>query len=49
MRDNSPFKASKQSTDYVNNKTQYQLETLITEQRHPETYDFSFGIKKILL
>lgn len=32
---------SAQSLDYVQNKQQFQLHTLLTEQRHPETMDLS--------
>ncbi|MFT3789899.1 MAG: hypothetical protein QM741_02240 [Rudaea sp.] len=32
---------SQQSLDYVQNKRQFQLYTLLTEQRHPETMDLS--------
>ncbi len=32
---------SAQSQDYLNNKQQFQLHTLLTEQRHPETMDLS--------
>ncbi|MBS0214510.1 MAG: hypothetical protein JSR50_01990 [Proteobacteria bacterium] len=32
---------SVQSRDYVENKRQFQLHTLLTEQRHPETMDLS--------
>lgn len=37
---------SKESIDYVNNKTQYQLHTLITEQRHVKTWNFSEVVQK---
>lgn len=30
---------SEESVDYVNNKTQFQLHTLLTEQRHPRTWN----------
>lgn len=36
---------SEQSQDYVNNKKQFQLHTLITEQRHPKTWDLSSKIQ----
>ncbi|MFC2141991.1 hypothetical protein ACFLR7_03555 [Acidobacteriota bacterium] len=36
---------SPQSRDYVENKTQFQLHTLLTEQRHPKTWNLSFVIK----
>ena len=29
---------SPQSVDYVNNKKQFQLQSLLTEQRHPENF-----------
>lgn len=32
---------SPESIDYVQNKTQFQLHTLLTEQRHPKTWDLS--------
>lgn len=32
---------SEQSRDYVDNKKQFQLHTLLTEQRHPQTMDLS--------
>ena len=32
---------SEESRDYVRNKQQFQLHTLLTEQRHPETMDLS--------
>ncbi|MGA1825258.1 MAG: hypothetical protein ACMUIP_11415 [bacterium] len=34
------------SVDYVNHKKQFQLHTLLTEQRHPNTWNLSFTIKK---
>jgi N-acetylmuramic acid 6-phosphate etherase len=34
------------SIDYVNNKKQFQLHTLVTEQRHPRTWNLSFAIKE---
>jgi N-acetylmuramic acid 6-phosphate (MurNAc-6-P) etherase len=34
-----------QSRDYVENKKQFQLHTLLTEQRHPKTWNLSFVIK----
>ena len=37
---------SQESTDYVNNKSQFQLHSLITEQRHPKTSNFSDIIQK---
>jgi len=39
------IKPSVQSVDYVKNKKQFQLHTLITEQRHPKTWNLSFAIK----
>ena len=33
------------SINYVNHKRQYQLHTLLTEQRHPKTLNLSFTIK----
>jgi N-acetylmuramic acid 6-phosphate (MurNAc-6-P) etherase len=38
--------ASPESIDYVQNKTQFQLHTLLTEQRHPKTWNLSERIKK---
>lgn len=35
---------SAESVDYVRNKTQFQLHTLVTEQRHPRTWDLSTRI-----
>ncbi|MGL5741488.1 MAG: hypothetical protein ACRCXC_02510 [Legionella sp.] len=32
--------------DYVTNKKQFQLQSLITEQRHPKTYHLSYQIEK---
>jgi N-acetylmuramic acid 6-phosphate etherase len=37
---------SPESVDYVRNKTQFQLHTLLTEQRHPKTGDLSERIQK---
>ncbi len=37
---------SSESIDYVKNKTQFQLHTLLTEQRHPKTWDLSKRIQK---
>jgi N-acetylmuramic acid 6-phosphate etherase len=34
-----------QSVDYVQNKKQFQLDSLLTEQRHPKTRDMSYVIK----
>ena len=36
---------SEQSYDFLDNKTQYHLHTLLTEQRHPKTWDLSQQIK----
>lgn len=37
---------SPQSVDYVHNKKPFQLHTLLTEQRHPKTWNLSFVLKK---
>lgn len=37
---------SAESVDYVQNKTQFQLHTLLTEQRHPKTWNLSQRIQK---
>jgi len=37
---------SAESFDYVNHKTQFQLHGLITEQRHPKTWNLSFKVKQ---
>jgi N-acetylmuramic acid 6-phosphate etherase len=37
---------SRRSIDYINNKTQFQLQDLITEQRHERTWNLSFAIKE---
>jgi N-acetylmuramic acid 6-phosphate etherase len=37
---------SPESIDYVQNKTQFQLHTLLTEQRHPKTWTLSERIEK---
>jgi len=37
---------SDESADYVANKTQFQLHTLLTEQRHPKTWNLSEAIRK---
>jgi N-acetylmuramic acid 6-phosphate (MurNAc-6-P) etherase len=37
---------SAESIDYVQDKTQFQLHTLLTEQRHPATWDLSRRIQK---
>ncbi|TEU09429.1 MAG: hypothetical protein E3I52_00715 [Candidatus Aminicenantes bacterium] len=37
---------SSESIDYVHNKTQFQLHTLLTEQRHKKTWDLSKRIQK---
>ena len=39
------IKPSPQSVDFVQNKKQFQLHSLLTEQRHPQTWDMSFVIK----
>lgn len=38
--------ASTESIDYITNKTQFQLHTLLTEQRHPKTWNLSEIIQK---
>jgi N-acetylmuramic acid 6-phosphate etherase len=40
------IKSSPQSLDYVHNKKQFQLHTLLTEQRHPKTWSLSGTIQK---
>ncbi len=37
---------SAESVDYVMNKTQFQLHTLLTEQRHPKTWNLGERIRK---
>lgn len=37
---------SEESIDYVQNKTQFQLHTLVTEQRHEKTWNLSERIRK---
>lgn len=37
---------SSESVDYLQNKTQFQLHTLLTEQRHPKTWNLSYRIQK---
>lgn len=37
---------SEESVDYVHNKKQFQLHTLLTEQRHPKTINLSLVIKE---
>lgn len=37
---------SRWSIDYINNKRQFQLQNLITEQRHERTWNLSFAIKE---
>lgn len=37
---------SPQSVDYVHNKKQFQLHTILTEQRHPKTWNLSFVLKE---
>ncbi|MDH5745184.1 MAG: hypothetical protein OEZ52_16705 [Candidatus Aminicenantes bacterium] len=39
------MKPTPQSSDYVLNKRQFHLHTLLTEQRHPRTWNLSFTIK----
>jgi len=39
------FTASAESLDYVINRTQFQLHTLLTEQRHPKTWTLSEKIQ----
>ncbi|MGQ9578495.1 MAG: hypothetical protein ACUVWQ_07725 [Candidatus Aminicenantales bacterium] len=39
-------RVSPRSADYVKNKTQFQLHSLLTEQRHPITWNLSQVIKK---
>ncbi len=39
------LEVSAESLDYVQNKTQFQLHTLLTEQRHPKTWNLSERIK----
>jgi len=39
---------SSESIDYVQNKVQFQLHTLLTEQRHPKTWNLSDRIEKDL-
>jgi N-acetylmuramic acid 6-phosphate etherase len=40
------IQASEESLDYVMNKTQFQLHTLLTEQRHPRTMTLSERVQK---
>jgi N-acetylmuramic acid 6-phosphate (MurNAc-6-P) etherase len=40
------LEASPESVDYVQNKTQFQLHTLLTEQRHPKTWNLSERLLK---
>ncbi|HYA48784.1 MAG TPA: hypothetical protein VEG35_03710 [Burkholderiales bacterium] len=40
---------SPESLDYVKNKTQFQLHTLLTEQRHPKTWDLSRRVQEDVL
>jgi len=40
------IEASPESIDYITNKTQFQLQTLLTEQRHPKTWNLSEIIQK---
>lgn len=39
------IKPSPASWDYVENKQQFQLHMLLTEQRHPKTWDLSYVVK----
>jgi len=39
------MKSNPQSSDYVRNKKQFQLHILLTEQRHPRTWNLSFAVK----
>ncbi len=40
------LEASPESIDYVQNKTQFQLHNLLTEQRHPKTWNLSECLQK---
>ena len=40
------LRPTSESIDYVQNKTQFQLHTLLTEQRHKKTWDLSKRIQK---
>jgi N-acetylmuramic acid 6-phosphate etherase len=40
------LEASPESIDYVQNKTQFQLHNLLTEQRHPKTWSLSERLQK---
>jgi len=40
------LEASPESIDYVQNKTQFQLHTLLTEQRHPKTWNLSERLER---
>ncbi len=40
---------SEQSIDYVNNKKQFHLFTLLTEQRHPKTWNLSSAVRESTL
>ncbi len=40
------LEASPESIDYVQNKSQFQLQTLLTEQRHPKTWNLSERLRK---
>lgn len=40
------IKPSSQSIDYINNKKQFHLFTLLTEQRHPKTWNLSSVIRE---
>lgn len=39
------LEASAESIDYVQNKTQFQLHTLLTEQRHPKTWNLGERVR----
>jgi len=40
------IKPSSQSIDYINNKKQFHLFTLLTEQRHPKTWNLSSVVQE---
>jgi N-acetylmuramic acid 6-phosphate etherase len=40
------LEAPAESIDYVQNKTQFQLHTLLTEQRHPKTWNLGERVRK---
>ena len=39
------LRTSHQSVDFVNNKKQFHLHSLLTEQRHPKTWNLSLVMK----